>query len=75
MTSNTEEGKYYRKAIDDCKEDLDGDDGVYEAGEQLASQDCMFFDEFGEVVETGCWQSSVTGMNPTVRYETHRSRE
>ena len=46
-----EEGQEERKGVEEPEEELGEDDGIDEAGEEFAREDCVFFDEFGEVVE------------------------
>ena len=47
------EGK--REAVDQSQEGLDGDDGVDEAREELAGQYGMLLYQFGEVIESACY--------------------
>ena len=54
MASDAEERQEDWESIDDGEEDLDGDDGVDEAGQQLPREDRVFFHEFREVVQAGC---------------------
>lgn len=46
-----EGGEPEGEAVDGGEEGLQGDDGVYHAGEGLFGGDGVFFDDFGEVVE------------------------
>lgn len=43
-----------REAIDQPQEQLDTDDDVDQATQELLGKDCVFFHEFGEVVEARC---------------------
>ena len=50
MADDAEEGERDGEAIDEGKENLDGDDGIDEAGKDFSCEDGVFFNEFGEVV-------------------------
>ena len=49
------EGK--REAVDQGQEDLDGDDGVNEAREEFAGRYGVLLYQFGEVIESACYDS------------------
>ena len=52
MTGDTDEGEADGETVDESEEDLNGDDGVDEAGEQFAGQNGVLFDQFGKIVES-----------------------
>ena len=56
MATDAEQGKPYGKAVDETKEDLEGDDGVDETGEEFLRGDGVLFYELGEVVEARCYR-------------------
>ena len=51
MAGDAEEGEEDGEMVHEDKEELDGDNGVDETGQEFTSQDRMFFNQFGEVVE------------------------
>ncbi len=55
MAGYAEEGEEDGEAVDEGEENLNGDDGVDEAGEEFAREDGVLFDQFGEVVEAARW--------------------
>ena len=54
MAGDAHEGGEQGEAVDQRQERLDGDGGVDEAREELAGEDGVLFDQFGEVVESAC---------------------
>lgn len=54
MTTDAKKGEKDRETINEREEQLGRDDGVDQAREELARQDCVFFDQFREVIESGC---------------------
>ena len=54
MASYAQSAQRPREAIDQGKEGLSGDYGVYHTREDLLRDDGVFLDDFREVVEAGC---------------------
>ena len=52
MTGDTDQGEADGETVDESEENLDGDDGVDEAGEQFAGQNGVLFDQFRKIVES-----------------------
>ena len=50
VTGNSEEGEGKWEAVDSPQQELDADDSVDESGEEAGGEDCVLFDELGEVV-------------------------
>ena len=61
MASDAEQRKPEGQAVDKDKEDLQDDDRVDEAGEELARGDSMLFHKLREVVKTRRWRASNRG--------------
>lgn len=51
MTGHAQRSERPWKLVDKGEEQLDCDDGVNHAGEDLLGEDGVLFDDFGEVVE------------------------
>ena len=52
MGDNAEHGEEEWEAIYQAEQDLDPYHGVYQAGEEFLGENGVFFDEFGEVVQS-----------------------
>lgn len=52
MGHDADEGEELWEAIDEDKESLDGDDGVYHARQKSLCYDSMFFDELRQIVQS-----------------------
>ena len=53
MRDDAHGGQFEREAIDEAEEDVDADYEVDEPGEEVFGDYSVFFDELGEVVESG----------------------
>lgn len=51
MACYAQGGEAERESVDEGEEELEGYDGLDEAGEDAGAEDGVLFDEFGEVVE------------------------
>ena len=52
MAGDTDEGEADGETVNESEQDLDGDDGIDEAGEKFAGQNGVLFDQFGKIVES-----------------------
>ena len=59
MAANAEQGEQRGEAVHDGEQDLDGNDAVYDAREQLLGEYGMLLHELGEVVQAGGWWLSL----------------
>lgn len=55
MATDAEQGQECGKTVHHGEQDLDGDDPVYDAREQLLGEHGMLLHELGEVVEARGW--------------------
>lgn len=53
MGHNAQAGQSHRECINEQEENLDANDAIYKLGQQLLRKDRVFFDEFGEIVQSG----------------------
>lgn len=53
MRHDAHGGQFEREAIDEAEEDVDADNEVDEARKEVLGDHGVFFDELGEVVESG----------------------
>lgn len=56
MAGYADEGEERREAVDQSQEGLDGDDGVNEAREEFAGENGVLFNQFGEVIQSACYE-------------------
>lgn len=55
MTDNAKQREERRETIYHGKQDLNGDDAIYDTLEQLLGEDGMLLHELGKVVKAGGW--------------------
>ena len=55
MRYDAEEREEEGQSVDEAEKDVDGYDGIDEAGEQATSEHSVFFNEFRKVVEARGW--------------------